>query len=378
MDLPAGIAVDSKGNVYFADKNNNRVRKITSDGRIYDVAGTGKAGNDGDGVLAAAATLDSPRGLAVDSGDNLYVASKGYIRRISLDGRIVTIAGTGQRGFSGDGDLATFADMDPSYLAVDGSGRIYFSDENNLRIRRLDPAQIFPSGVVNGATFQKGPVAPGEIIVIFGSGLGPLEIAQSSLDPAGPPVPTNLGGTQITFDGTAAPLLYVLTGQASAIVPFSVAGKSSTVMQVTYQSKLSNAITMAVAPASPGLFTVAQTGSGQGCILNQDYSLNSAANPAARGDIVMIWGTGGGQTVPASSDGRFTIGTPPTIPPLVTATIGGVDAEVTWAGAAPGMEAGINQFNVRVPLGAATGNNVPIVLKVGAVASPGTATLAVK
>jgi uncharacterized protein (TIGR03437 family) len=149
-------------------------------------------------------------------------------------------------------------------------------------------------------------------------------------------------------------------------------------MQVTYQDKQTNTIAMPVSPASPGLFTVAQSGSGQGCILNQDYSLNSAANPAARGDVVMIWGTGGGQTVPASTDGRFTAGTYPTIPPPVTATIGGVDAEVKWAGAAPGMVAGINQFNVLVPSGAPSGNSVPIILKVGSVASPGTATLAVK
>jgi uncharacterized protein (TIGR03437 family) len=378
MDSPVGIAVDSKGNVYFADQNNHRVRKIAN-GLVYDVAGTGKAGNDGDGGPATAATLAWPAGLAVDSADNLYVASSGYIRRISsTDGRIATIAGTGWTDFSGDGDLATLADMDPFYLAVDGSGRIYFSDENNLRIRRLDPAQIFPSGVVNGATFQKGPVAPGEIVAIFGSGLGPVQIAQASLDPSGLPVATSLAGTQITFDGVAAPLLYVSAAQASAIVPFAVAGKSSTVMQVTYQNTPTNAITMPASPASPGLFTVAQNGGGQGCILNQDYSLNSAANPAARGDIVMIWGTGGGQTVPAGTDGKFTTGTYPTIPPPVTATIGGLDATVVWAGAAPGMVAGINQFNVQVPAGAPSGNSVPIVLKVGSVVSLGTATLAVK
>jgi len=378
MDFPVGVAADSKGNVYFADQNNLRVRKISTDGKIYDFAGTGKAGNSGDGGPATAATLAWPTGLAIDSADNVYVASSGSIRRISTDGRIATIAGTGWTDFSGDGDLATLADMDPYYLAVDSNGRIYFSDENNLRIRRLDPAQIFPSGVVNGATYQNGPVAPGEVIVIFGSGLGPTQIAQASLDPSGPPVSATLAGAQITFDGTAAPLLYVSAAQASAIVPFAVAGKSNTVMQVAYQNKTTNAITMPASPASPGLFTVAQNGKGQGCILNQDYSLNSAANPSARGDIIMIWGTGGGQTVPAGADGQFAIGTYPTIPPPVTATVGGVDAEVVWAGAAPGMVAGINQFNVRVPTGAPSGNNVPIILKIGSVASPATATLAIK
>ena len=145
MDTPIGIAADSKGNVYFADQNNNRVRKIATDGKIYDVAGTGRAGNDGDGGPATASALAWPTGLAVDSADNLYVATSGYIRR-------VTIAGSGSTDFSGDGDLATLAGI--NHLAVDGNGRIYFSDEDNLRIRRLDPAQIYPSGVVNGATFR--------------------------------------------------------------------------------------------------------------------------------------------------------------------------------------------------------------------------------
>ena len=149
----------------------------------------------------------------------------------------------------------------PQGLAVDGNGRIYFSDENNLRIRRLDPAQIFPSGAVNAATYQRGPVAPGEVIAIFGSGLGPAQIAQASLDPSGPSAATSLAGAQIAFDGTAAPLVYVSAAQASAIVPFAVAG--------------------------------------------------------------------------------------------------------------------INQFNVRVPSGAPSGNSVPIILNIGSVASPGTATLAV-
>jgi len=135
-------------------------------------------------------------------------------------------------------------------------------------------------------------VAPGEIITMFGSGMGPEQGAQSLARPLWAAGTTSLGGAQITFDGTAAPLLYVSAGQASAIVPFGVAGKSSTVMQVTYHNTPTNAITMAVAPASPGLFTVAQTGSGQGCILNQDYSLNSAANPAARGDVVIDLGNG--------------------------------------------------------------------------------------
>jgi uncharacterized protein (TIGR03437 family) len=376
MDTPTGVAVDSKGNVYFSDSGNHRVRKITSSG-IYDFAGNGSLVNDGDGGPALSAGLCVPQGLAVDAADYLYVASCGLIRRVGPDGLIITIGGSGNFNYIGDGDLATIAGMDPNYLVVDSQGRVYFSDGSNRRVRRLDPAQIFPAGVMSDATFLAGPVAPGEIVAIYASGLGPVQPAVASLDPSGPPLATKLAGLEITFDGVAAPLLYVSETQAAAVVPFAVASRQSTVMQAIYNNQTSNSISLRVAAASPGLFTTASNGKGQASILNQDYTLNSAGNRAAPGDIVMLYGTGAGQTSPASSDGHWATAMD-ALAAGVSVTIGGVDAPVTYSGSAPGMVAGFFQINVRVPDGAPSGAAVPVIVTVGGTSSPASATMAIR
>jgi uncharacterized protein (TIGR03437 family) len=221
-------------------------------------------------------------------------------------------------------------------------------------------------------------VAPGEIVTIYGAGMGPASLVAASLDASGPPLATTLAGVQIAFDGVAAPLLYVSATQSSAIVPFTVSGKTSTAIQVTYQNKSAGSATLSVAAASPGLFTMASSGSGQGAILNQDWSVNSAALPAAHGDILMLFGTGGGITSPASADGQFSTGTPANLAAPPTVTIGGVSGTVWYAGAAPGMVAGVFQINVQVPGAAPSGGSVPIVVQSGTASSPATVTVALK
>jgi uncharacterized protein (TIGR03437 family) len=378
MDYPLGLAADSKGNVYFADQNNHRVRKITSAGIISDFAGTGTCDNPSDGP-ATSSPLCYPTAVALDAAGNLYIADSGYIRRVAPDGSLNTIAGNGYLTMSNDGELATATGIAPFYLALDPKGRVCFSDWTSLRIRCLDAAPAPPAATVtavNAATFLTGPVAPGEIVTVYGTGMGPATLATAPLDASGPPLATTLSGAQITFDGVAAPLLYVSATQSSAIVPFAVAGKASTRIDVTYQSKSAGSATLSVAAASPGLFTMASSGTGQGAILNQDWSVNSAARPAARGDILMLFGTGGGVTAPASADGEFSTGTPANLAVPPTVTIGGVNANVWYAGAAPGMVAGVFQINVEVPGAAPTGGGIPIVVTSGGVSSPSAVTVA--
>ncbi|HEV2446228.1 MAG TPA: hypothetical protein VGS58_09910, partial [Candidatus Sulfopaludibacter sp.] len=147
---PYDIAVDTQGNLYVADDINNRVREITPNGNITTVAGTGTAGYSGDGGLATAAQLNGPTGVAVDANGNLYIADNfnSVIRRVTPSGLITTIAGNG--GYypsSGDGGLATAAQIDPLRIAVDGQGNLYVTDYVNDRIRKLLPAPVAPAAL---------------------------------------------------------------------------------------------------------------------------------------------------------------------------------------------------------------------------------------
>ena len=144
---PHSVTVDGSGNLYIADGNNHRIRKVDSTGTITTVAGMGFGFISGDGRPATAARLDNPRGVALDRAGNLYIAD-GYnsrIRKVDSRGTITTIAGTGEigvgrGGFSGDGGPATAARLNfPFDVAVDGAGNLYIADTSNNRIRKLTP-----------------------------------------------------------------------------------------------------------------------------------------------------------------------------------------------------------------------------------------------
>ena len=138
---PAGVAVDSAGNVYIADTGNQRIRKVDSTGTITTIAGSGEFGFSGDGGPAVEAEFRSPRGVAVDSAGNVYIADAGnrLIRKVDSTGTITTIAGTGEFGFSGDGGPAAAARLAFPYgVAVDSAGNVYIADTGNQRIRKVD------------------------------------------------------------------------------------------------------------------------------------------------------------------------------------------------------------------------------------------------
>ena len=147
----AGIAVDHGGNVYFSDINNRRVRKVTPAGYIYTIAGSGGAGFTGDGGQATAAELNTPYGVAVDAGGNVYVADElnFRIRKITPAGIITTIAGSGTGGYSGDGGPALAAQITPTGIAIDGiTGDLYIATNN--RIRKINSAGIISTVAGNG------------------------------------------------------------------------------------------------------------------------------------------------------------------------------------------------------------------------------------
>jgi uncharacterized protein (TIGR03437 family) len=236
---------------------------------------------------------------------------------------------------------------------------------------------IAANGVLNAASYVGGGVAPGEMLTIFGSGLGPDALAGLQLDSRGD-VSTALAGTQVLFDGTPAPLIYSLAGQVSAMAPYAINGKSSTQVQVVFQGQASNTVSVPVVSAMPGIFTLDSSGSGPGAIVNQDGTVNSANNPAPAGSIVFIYATGEGQSNPGGIDGKpgdYPAPTPVAQP--VTATLGDLNAPVLYAGGVPGMIAGFLQVNIQVPSDVSAGNTVPVVLTIGGKTTQANVTLAV-
>lgn len=158
--FPCDVRLDSKGNIFVADLENHRIRKITRDGVVTTVAGTGVPGYSGDGGPALSAQLNSPWGILIDKEDNLLIADSNndVIRKVDSDGIIRTIAGNGQEGYEGDGGPATSAKLNtPQSLAVDAAGRIFIGDEHNdaIRVVELD-------GTIRSFIGSKGPGYSGD------------------------------------------------------------------------------------------------------------------------------------------------------------------------------------------------------------------------
>jgi uncharacterized protein (TIGR03437 family) len=236
---------------------------------------------------------------------------------------------------------------------------------------------ISANGIVNGASFAGGGVTPGEIITLFGVRMGPETLAPFLLDSAGR-VPSALAGTRVLFGGQPAPLLYVSATQIGAIVPYGVAGRSTIDVVVDANGARSEARNVTVAAAAPGLFTVDASGKGQAAALNQDGSLNSSRSPGRASEVLVLFGTGEGQTLPLGQDGAITgADTPRPVQP-VRVTIGGREGVVLYAGAAPGLVAGVFQVNVRLPADVSPGDAVPVVLRVGDIVSSAAVTLAIR
>jgi len=186
-----------------------------------------------------------------------------------------------------------------------------------------------------------------------------------------------LGQTRVLFDGVPAPMLYAGANQLNIITPYAIAGRRNTRVVVEHNGQLSEALTISVAESDSGLFTADASGQGQGAILNEDQSLNSASHPALQGSIVELYGTGAGQTNPEGVDGQVTQEIPPTPVLPVSVIIDGKNAQVVNVSAAPGMVAGFIRIGVRLPNGIRSGH-VSVVLRIGESLSRAGVTLVVR
>jgi uncharacterized protein (TIGR03437 family) len=231
------------------------------------------------------------------------------------------------------------------------------------------------TALVASGSALAGAIAPGELISIFGSGIGGAP-TWLQVGPSGQ-VSSTLSNTQVMINGIAAPLDYVSPDQINAIVPYEVAGSAQATVQVVYGGSAGPSWNVPVVGAAPAVFTVSGSGAGQASVVNADGSINSATNPAARGTFVQIYASGGGQTAPGSSTGTVASG-PANLLETPIVQIGGVNAQVIYAGAAPGEVDGVVQFNVLIPASLTPGAALPVVISIGGMSSQMGATMAVK
>jgi uncharacterized protein (TIGR03437 family) len=309
--------------------------------------------------------------VAADDDGDIYISDSGNncVRQVTPDGVIHILGGTGAEGFAGDGGPALAAWMaTPGGILLDGSGDLYFADTNNNRIREMVPTGVVappvvtaptPLTLVNAASLAAGPVAPGEVVIIFGSGMGPQTGAGALIDPAGL-LANQLVGAEVLFDGVPAPLFYAQANQINAQVPYTVAGNAATNIEVVYQGVSVNTTSVAVASSAPGVFPSA---------INQDGTYNSTGNPASSGTYLTVYATGEGLTNGTNISGQPAAAPYPQPDLPVTATLSGVTAQIVWAGSAPGL-VGLLQVNLLVPGPDLPSGAVPLQLTVGTAMSP--------
>jgi uncharacterized protein (TIGR03437 family) len=394
LNNPEGVAVDAAGNVYIADTNNRRIRKITvADGTISTIAGNGALAFAGDGGQATKASLSNPEGVGVDAAGNIYIADSlnNRVRLVLTNGVITTIAGR-TRGYGGDSGAATNAQLNtPSDVAVASSGKIYVVDNQNNAVRLLTlnavqvPApSISAGGVVSAGAFGAfTSVAPGSWIEIYGSGFASGTRGWTSIDfsNGGLSAPTSLDGTKVTIGGQAAFIDYISPGQVNAQVPSNVGFGSQQVI-VNNTAGFSAPVTITVNTTQPGLFAPpsfviggkqyvgALFPDGVTYVFPAGAIPGVSSRPAKPGDNIVLYGVGFGPVTPDTPAGQVaqkqaTVSSP------VQILFGQSSATVPYAGLTPGA-VGLYQFNVVVPNIAAS-DAVPITFSLGGV--PGTQTL---
>ncbi len=381
------IALDSAGNLYLTGQSDGFSQpasagayqpkpigscyfmsfgppEYTPDGNAFvlrlNPAGTAVTGL----TYLGSACFSSGAAIAVDSAGAPWIVGFGYNTFPMASPVELQVYGGYVSKFSPDLSHLLFSTSFDTVngVAVDASGMAYVagavSNGNTALllayVAEIDPAAVAVSldNVLSASPFFPGPngvgqppaeaLAPGKVIRVVGRNIGPAVQTPGSID--GGVLATNVAGVQVTFDGVAAPLLYESSTEIGCIVPYAIAGRSTTTMQVTYNGVKSNAVPVPLAATAPEVLGV----------FNTDFTPNSATNPAQAGSVVAIYVTGAGQTVPASVDGEiYTNPLPLPAETIAVAGDGGSVASyvpvVAFAAAAYGLADGILQVNFPLP-----------------------------
>lgn len=303
------------------------------------------------------ACYSSGAAIAVDSAGAPWIAGFGYDTFPMASPLELQVFGGYVSKFSPDLTQLLFSTSFDTVkgVAIDAGGMAYVAGEVNngtvpsvAYVAEIDPApaavsldnvlSASPFAGLNGVWAPPAEaLAPGKVIRVVGRNVGPAVQTPGLIE--GGVLAINVAGVEVTFDGVAAPLLYASSTEIGCIVPYAIAGRSTTTMQVTYNGVASNAVSIPLVATAPEVLGV----------FNQDFAPNSATNPAQAGSVVPIYVTGAGQTVPASTDGE--IYTNPLPVPVGATVVGGASGPLTvpFAAAAYGLADGIIQVNVQLP-----------------------------
>ena len=385
-EYPVTLAVDPSGAAYVAGTaglGDLFARKYSADGTAvaYETVLPGTAGSqvrgsavDGSGILTTigfAGSIAFPQLFSVAACQSLVESSlanfpDSYMIRLAADGSVLQ-----STFFPSAFPSASFSPAAGGSVISTAAGKGWVAGwpfnvngPTGVGVVELGPdlTAISPVNIgcmANGASFFPGSITAGEIVSIFGSGLGPTAPAIWALDSNGR-LASTLDDVEVTFDGIPAPLLYVQDGQINAITPWELAGKTTTQMCVVYGGN-QQCVTPSVAAAAPAVFVTGQQGgtAGSAVAVNQDGTLNSSASPAPVRSVVSIYATGLGAISPAPPDGAI-VQLP--LPALVNMAqvnfrpadpqnTNSIPAEVLYAGPAPFQVAGLYQINIRIPSG---------------------------
>jgi uncharacterized protein (TIGR03437 family) len=235
--------------------------------------------------------------------------------------------------------------------------------------------EVAPSAIVDAANFKLGPVAPGQIVSIFGSGIAPLELSVAALDEDGL-IPEDLSGVMVLADGYPMRLMAAGRGQINAVVPANVKGKYADIVVIN-KGKASAPITVGLKKVVPRVFTAFGTGTGQAAAVNPKGVLNGGASPASVGGYLSLWVTGVADTSAPDFDPAAVATEAVPLPFPIRVYIGGQEQILLYAGTAPGMLQAVTQINVQIAPDTPSGPQ-PVLIVVGAEQSPTATTVTVK
>jgi uncharacterized protein (TIGR03437 family) len=367
---PYWMAVARDGTIYVGDDGDGRlngtkrVRRIATNGVITTVAGTGVSGYAGDGGPAVAAQLRSVSGVALDSNGNLFIADAedAKIRKVAPDGIITTYAGSGVAGSTGDGGPVREARFNfPSGMTTDVFGNLYIADTRNDRIRKVSPPpvpQVRTENPVLTSFGGKAGFSSNTYVEVYGQNFSTISRLWAGGDFNGVNAPTSLDGISVTVNGKPAFIYYVSPNQININTPEDTATGPVSI-QVKTPLGTSNAVTVNRARLSPTLQTVPQfliDGKQHVVALTPDFTTfigrvgmlaGVAFQPAKPGDTISIYALGCGPTTPPTQAGVIAAqGSALALP--YELRIGGAVAQVTFAGVV-GATIGLYQFNVVIP-----------------------------